>query len=297
MRGGNHRSITIVAGQLTSADPMSDISECVANFISQVYSCQMRPDKLDRRDGMAEQAYQFVRERILTGEYSFGTVISRRDLAQTLGMSLIPVNEAMSRLENEYLIENTPRVGTKVRTPTPQDIRGFWAVREGLETQAARLFARMASKRERLELIEMANELDRMHDDVTGGGEPQAKALYDWRCAHMRFHTRIAECTQLSFLVQQNEKNQLLVFNWFYDHQLYGGAKLPAKWHQQLAQSLADGTEEEADIAVRKHLHNRLEELMLKLEGFLLLDESHLLRWSNTVLQTSSGPLAAGAKS
>lgn len=248
------------------------------------YSCQMT-ERIGESEGLAEQVYQVVRDRILTGKYSFGTVISRRDLAQELGMSQVPINEAMSRLESEYLIENTPRVGTKVRTPTPRDIRGFWAVREGLETQSARLFARMATKKERAERIETGKTLDRTHESTTDAEEPNPTALYQWRCAHMRYHTRIAECTKLPFLSQQIEKNQILVFNWFYDHQLYGGRHLPARWHEQLAQSLAEGTEEEADMAMRKHLHNKLEELMLSLEHFLLMDESHLMRWSSEMMQ------------
>jgi DNA-binding GntR family transcriptional regulator len=239
------------------------------------------PDKPGTSDDFSEQAYRLVRDRILTGKYSFGTVISRRELAQELGVSLVPVNEAMSRLESEYLIENTPRVGTKVRTPTPQDIRGFWAVREGLETQSARLFSRMATRKERAGLIELGGHLDETHEASTSADEPDPDALYEWRCAHMRYHTRIAECTKLPFLAQQIEKNQLLVFNWFYDHQLYGGRNLPAHWHERLAKSLAEGTEEDADAAMRMHLHNRLEDLMLSLERFLLMDESHLLRWSS----------------
>lgn len=238
-------------------------------------------------DNLSEQAYRYVRDRILKGEYTFGTIISRRDLAQELGMSLVPVNEAMSRLENEYLIENTPRVGTKVRTPTPQDIRGFWAVREGLETQSARLFARMATQKERGELIELGRALDVKHESTTTPEEPDPRALYGWRCAHMHFHTRIAECTKLPFLAQQIERNQLLVFNWFYDQQLYGGRKLPAHWHEQLAQSLANGSEEEADAAMRYHLHNKLEELMLSLESFLLMDASYLQRWTSGMRQPS----------
>lgn len=238
---------------------------------------------------MSEQVYRRVRDRILKGEYTFGTILSRRDLAQELGISLVPVNEAMSRLENEFLIENTPRVGTKVRTPTPQDIRGFWAVREGLETQAARLFARVATRKERAEIIELGRSLDATHEATTEADEPEPKALYRWRCAHMHFHTRIAECTNLPFLAQQIEKNQLLVFNWFYDHQLYGGRKLPAHWHEQMARELANGSEEEADAAVRKHLHNKLEDLMLSLERFLLMDESSLHRWSNAMQPAVAG--------
>lgn len=256
----------------------------------------MASEKVAANDGFAEQAYRVVRDRILSGEYSFGTVISRRALAEALGMSLVPVNEAMSRLENEYLIENTPRVGTKVRTPTPQDIRGFWAVREGLETQAARLFARMATRRERAELIVMAKSLDRNHEAATDAEEPNAKALYAWRCEHMLFHTRIAECTKLPFLARQMETNQLLVFNWFYDHHLYGGRKLPAKWHEQLAQCLANGTEDQADAAMRKHLHNKLEELMLSLEGYLMMDESQLPRRNGSGPKSSTTKSPAGAK-
>jgi DNA-binding GntR family transcriptional regulator len=256
----------------------------------------MDPEKSEKRDELSESAYRCVRDRILTGEYSFGTVINRRELAAELEMSLVPINEAMSRLENEYLIENTPRVGTKVRTPTPQDIRGFWAVREGLETQAARLYARMASDREREELIELGKQLDLTHESTTGSDEPDPKGLYQWRCAHMHFHTRIAECTNLPFLTQEIEKNQLLVFNWFYDHQLYGGRKLPARWHEQLARSLAEGSEEVADAAMRKHLHNKLEELMRSLERFLLMDESYLARWSKAISQVPAVELSAAGK-
>jgi DNA-binding GntR family transcriptional regulator len=256
----------------------------------------MFAEKNDKSNELSEQAYRAIRERILKGEYVFGTVISRRDLAAEFGMSLVPINEAISRLEGEYLIENTPRVGTKVRTPTPQDIRGFWAVREGLETQAARLYARTATSREREELIESAKELDLMHETTTSSDEPDPKVLYEWRCAHMRFHTRIAECTNLPFLAQQIEKNQLLVFNWFYDHQLYGGRKLPGHWHEQLARALAEGSEEIADAAMRKHLHNKLEELMLSLERFLLMDESHLLRWSKALSQAVAGNQMAVGK-
>lgn len=238
--------------------------------------------KKQEDDDLSERAYRIVRDRIIKGEYTFGTTISRRDLADELGMSLVPVNEAMSRLENEYLIENTPRVGTKVKTPTPQDIRGFWAVREGLETQSARLFSKMATRKERLELIEKGAQLDLEHETATTTpDDPEPGTLHEWHFTHMRYHTRIAECTKLPFLARQVQRNQLLVFNWFYNRQLFEGRTLPPHWHEQLARSLAEGTEEEADAAMRRHLHNRLEELMLSLERFLLMDESRFLSWTS----------------
>ena len=49
--------------------------------------------------------------------------MSRRALASELGMSVIPVTEAIQRLEMDGLVESWPRVGTRVKVPTAQDIR------------------------------------------------------------------------------------------------------------------------------------------------------------------------------
>ena len=165
---------------------------------------------------------------------------------------------------------------TRVRVPTPLDIRGFWAVREALETQSARLFTKAASRKERTDLLNAARELDQLHGVVTEPEMPDAEALYQWRCAHMSFHVQIAAATRLPFLVQAIERNQLLVFNWFYDHKLYGGPALPARWHEQLAQALTEQSEQEAESAMRIHILNRFDELMLRLEAVLTINESHI---------------------
>src|SRR5690348_7571603 len=100
---------------------------------------------------LSERAYIIIRERILRGELRLGAPLSRRKLATELGMSLVPVAEALQRLESEGLIESKPRVGTRVYMPTVQDIRERYVVREALESQSARLFSEKASTRERSE--------------------------------------------------------------------------------------------------------------------------------------------------
>ena len=44
-------------------------------------------------------AYDRIRGKLLTGEYPLGSPLSRRRLAEELGMSLIPVSEALQKLE------------------------------------------------------------------------------------------------------------------------------------------------------------------------------------------------------
>src|SRR5687767_7915342 len=88
---------------------------------------------------LAQQAYRQVRDKMLRGDLRFGTPLSRRALASELGMSMIPVSEAIQRLEIDGLVESWPRVGTRVKVPSAQDIRDSVILREALEAQAARL--------------------------------------------------------------------------------------------------------------------------------------------------------------
>src|SRR5256714_12039538 len=111
---------------------------------------------------LAHEAYRVVRQRILRGELSLGQIISRRKLAAELGMSFLPVSEALLRLEIEGLLESRPRAGTRVRIPTQQDVRGHYVVREALEIQAARLFSEVATPDERAELMKLAARVDAM---------------------------------------------------------------------------------------------------------------------------------------
>ena len=90
---------------------------------------------------LSEQAYSVIRDRILKGEIALGAPLSRRRLAAELGMSLLPVSEALQALESDGLVESRPRVGTRVCFPTVEEIRERYQVREALESQAARLYA------------------------------------------------------------------------------------------------------------------------------------------------------------
>src|SRR5213596_3585288 len=109
---------------------------------------------------LAAEAYTFVKRRILRGELVMGQAISRRKIAAELGMSFLPVSEALLRLEFEGLLESRPRAGTRVRIPSPDDVRGHYVVREALEVQAAKLFAEMATPREQMELKQLAARVD-----------------------------------------------------------------------------------------------------------------------------------------
>ncbi len=102
---------------------------------------------------LADEAYLAVRDEILRGQLGPGTPLSRRRLATQLGMSVLPVSDALKRLEEDGLVETRARAGTRVKVPTRSDVRELYELREALETQAARLFAERATAVHRRELL------------------------------------------------------------------------------------------------------------------------------------------------
>jgi DNA-binding GntR family transcriptional regulator len=225
---------------------------------------------------LSQRAYYLIREKILMGKIPLGAPLSRRGLARELGMSFLPISQAIERLEYEELVESRPRVGTRVTMPTPQDIREHNILREALECQAARLFAGKASSEERLELQKMARRVDRMLAHC--GEDADAETIFRTQTYHMSFHMRIVECTGSIALSKAIEKTHVLTFNWLYD--ISAKLRLPGRWHGELMEALVGKDPEVAERAMRRHINFGLRQIQETLAQRLGLDPSKLGRSS-----------------
>lgn len=201
-----------------------------------------------------------IRDRILKGDIPLGAELSRRKLAAELGMSLLPVAEALQRLENDELVESRPRVGTRVCLPTAEDIRERYEIREALESQAARLFSERASARDKLELEKMAEHMDAMFNRCAGS-KGDRDFLFAVQSYHSEFHLRIAEGTGCRALRHTIEKNHVLIFNWLFDVAAQR-PPLPPRFHRNLMEAINQGNPEEADRAMRQHIRYGLDTIV-----------------------------------
>jgi len=220
---------------------------------------------------LAQLAYQQIKDRILAGKLSFGTPLSRRSLAVELGMSLIPITEAIQRLEMDGLVESWPRVGTRVKVPTAQDIRDSVIVREALESQAARLFAERASLQARRELVRVGRDLDLLFQrslEIQGNG-----SSFEYHRRHAEFHMRIAVDGGCRGLQQALEKNQVLVLHWLYDTAFGEESPQPATWHEDLARVLAGRDAVKSDEAMRRHVQLGLDDFLRAVEPYSRIRE------------------------
>jgi DNA-binding GntR family transcriptional regulator len=219
----------------------------------------------EQLSSLSSEAYENVRLRILRGELSLGESISRRKLAAELGMSFLPVSEALIRLEMEGLLESRARAGTRVRIPSPEDVRGHYVVREALETQAARLFAQFASSRERAEIRTLAARCDAL--------ARKANRL-PYLELHERLHRRIAECGGSPALTHALDRTHSLASTWLC---VQGDGHLLEKLdrpHQDLVASLCGGDPDAASEAMRVHVQTSLRRTMLRLDPYFQLRDN-----------------------
>jgi len=129
------------------------------------------------------RARAYFLDAVAEGRLKPGDEVDRREAATAIGISLAPVNQAVSQLEREGLFEIRARRDTRVRQLDERSTAGCLLVREALEMQAARLYAGEPIRRARSTLLAEAHALD-------ARGPERAKVHAD-----VAFHRRLVRLT------------------------------------------------------------------------------------------------------
>ena len=116
---------------------------------------------------IADQIFEQLERDILSGRYPKGEVLSELSLAKQLGVSRTPVREAIRRLEQEKILEETSR-GLTVVGITHEDMLDMYDIRLQIEGMSAR---RAAARITDEELAAMRETLDLQRFYVEKGGE------------------------------------------------------------------------------------------------------------------------------
>ena len=92
------------------------------------------------RPNLRDQIYDVLKELIITGQIKPGEKINEESIAATLKVSRTPIRETLIRLEQEGIVEITPRRGAHVVSISKKKIMDIMKVRgvlEGLVTRTA----------------------------------------------------------------------------------------------------------------------------------------------------------------
>jgi DNA-binding GntR family transcriptional regulator len=108
----------------------------------------------------ARQAREHILQQLMHKRLRPGDWLDRRAIGEELKISLAPVGEAVVQLESEGILESFPRRGTRIRVPTPEEVRGQLLVREALECQAARFYCGEPVRAKKKELRALADKIE-----------------------------------------------------------------------------------------------------------------------------------------
>jgi DNA-binding GntR family transcriptional regulator len=107
-----------------------------------------------------------IHEAIMSGDLPAGSRLKVRDLAAQVGTSVLPVCEAIRRLEQAGLAERSPHKGAVVKGLTLEELVHVYDVRRLLEVEAARGGAELISPQD---CDKMQAEYDAMRAAITEG--------------------------------------------------------------------------------------------------------------------------------
>ncbi|GAA4245856.1 GntR family transcriptional regulator [Dactylosporangium darangshiense] len=217
----------------------------------------------------AELVYERLRDAILTGELRPGERVNIDALSRQLGISKIPLREAVQRLTGQGLVvQPNPHAGAQVAPLSLREMRGVYLARGALEGLAARVAATTIADAELAGLQELHEQMRFQFDagEVDGLSE-----------LNRRFHTGIATATHYATLRELTDLTLLRVRHYRV------GVRVEPAWGQVIAEhsaildALRRRDADGAELAARDHVEWQLGvELRATLDPeFIDLDDDH----------------------
>jgi DNA-binding GntR family transcriptional regulator len=201
-------------------------------------------DTTPGRKNAQGMAYSYLKQRIIGGQLTGGTSISPTEIGAFLGISRMPVREALFQLESEGLIRFGSNRRPIVTTLTPKQIMELFEIRIALEQLAV---ARAVPKLNAKSFADLTLHLGRME---------RAKAdKRTWLELHDEFHDRIYAAADMPKLMEEiarlreSIRPYLLLYTSCFDD-----PEVPGFEHSALLNAFKECDPISAQMAIAQHI-------------------------------------------
>lgn len=199
-----------------------------------------------RHSPLAQVVAGAIRERILAGRFAPGERLAEEPLSEELGVSRMPVREALRLLSAEGIVVLEPRRGASVASYTPEQVQELVEVRATLEGLNARLAARRHDPAQIAKLEKIVADGTRIHERTE---------LSVIQANNARFHEALEEVAAnsvLSGMVRSLRDRTAIIFA------RQSRARTRENWreHEAILRAVIAGDAELAGILATRHVHN-----------------------------------------
>jgi DNA-binding GntR family transcriptional regulator len=203
-----------------------------------------------------QQAYEQIREMIITLELMPGSRVDEQGLAEQLNFGRIPIREALKLLVHDNLIEVSKHRGVYISRIDPEDLKSLSEVRVLMEGSTARLAAQRATEDDILIMETLIEEQKSIPP-----GDKQA-----WFEIDHKLHQAISAASQNHYLRDSLEYyfglSQRL---WYLALPKIDFLSQAVQEHADLVRSIKDHKSDEAEEIMAAHVlnfYNKVQEII-----------------------------------
>lgn len=198
------------------------------------------------RASLSKVVSEQIRSRILDGKLQPGERLVEDRLSAELGVSRVPVREALRVLSTEGLVRLEPNRGASVADVSAETVADLVEVRTLLEALNARLAARRHDPR----IVAALQDTLKRGNAAAQSASPDQLARLNGE-----FHERLAEASHnavLSDIMRSLRERTSLAFS------INGPARAREDWkeHAGILAAVIDGDEELAALLASRHVQN-----------------------------------------
>lgn len=204
---------------------------------------------------LAGYVTEAIRSGILERRYPLGSRLDQQTLADELGASIIPVRESLRQLEAEGLVQITPRRGAFVVSPSVDEVREVYRLREVFEAFATKEAVPGLTAEDLAEMEALLEEMDAASDDASDA----------WSRLNQKWHFKLYGGAQLPLLMQFIgtlwDRNRLT--SHVYARDLSHRSRSNTD-HRQIMAAARAGQAELAAAIIVSHVRNAMDDILDK---------------------------------
>ena len=201
-------------------------------------------ETVNRARTARQLAYHFLRTRILQRQFDAGVRLRPEQIASDIGVSRMPVREALRLLEAEGLVTTLPNRGVVVSTLTADEVVELIEIRASLEGLAARLGTAHADEDALSDIEHLVGRMRRSEDDPLL-----------WIERHDAVHARLNDLCRRQHLCRlaAQVRSQVQPYLLLYTASTPAAAREGHR-HDVILEAMRAGDAAAADQAMREHI-------------------------------------------
>ncbi len=215
---------------------------------------------------LRQRAYDHILKQLANGELPSGTRLSNRALASQIGISVIPVREAIGQLQSEGLVAYQAGIGSFVPEPSYDEVFDIYDLREAIECHAIRRVGALLDSETLDDLGRqvqiMADTFQRLQSLSSGPRDPQL--LERWSQADARFHDLIVQASGNLRALEtlRNLRKSSRIYGARIGHKPLSTILRAAEEHRHILDALEAGDAEQAARLLSEHIRDGCREFL-----------------------------------